>query len=263
MFSMLARVAREGWARPVSALLSYCSDRGCKGEDHLKNLHCAIRVVKTEEILDILWSDARGATRAAVMRRAAAMGWLTVLEKTLLNWKKYPSLGYYKQCAYNVSVLKPSKRSNLEVIDALRVCTQDLVAVKLLKASPKIARSYVGEEIMWRAAENGWYRVLRKLIKNGVAVDSIGREGSTSLHMAIARGHEGCVHTLATNGASLELKDEDGWTPLHCAADRGNKRMVEILLEAGADPTIKDPFGLTPWDVATSGSIMALLPRLK
>jgi hypothetical protein len=66
------------------------------------------------------------------------------------------------------------------------------------------------------------------------------REGSTLLHDASRKGHQGMVFALASHGAAVNSQDPSGSTPLILAVQSRNPAAVMALLRAGADPTIEN-----------------------
>lgn len=66
------------------------------------------------------------------------------------------------------------------------------------------------------------------------------REGSTLLHDAARKGHQGMVFALASHGAAVDEKDPSGSTPLILAVQSRNPAAVMALLRAGANPKIEN-----------------------
>ena len=77
------------------------------------------------------------------------------------------------------------------------------------------------------------------------AVKSVGRTGETPLHIAVSKGHEGCLRALLELGASLEAADHHAHTALHWAAASGQQGCLRVLLERGASLAAIDCNGLT------------------
>lgn len=70
--------------------------------------------------------------------------------------------------------------------------------------------------------------------------------GSTALHLAAERGHEGMIHYLLENGAKIDARDQPGNTALHVAVRRGYRTIATILLDEGSDVNVRDYNGNAP-----------------
>lgn len=70
--------------------------------------------------------------------------------------------------------------------------------------------------------------------------------GSTALHFASGRGHEGMVRYLLENGANVDARDQPGNTPLHVAVRKGYRRIATLLLDFGTDVNVRDYNGNAP-----------------
>ncbi|CCK67846.1 Nas6p KNAG_0A01570 [Huiozyma naganishii CBS 8797] len=72
-------------------------------------------------------------------------------------------------------------------------------------------------------------------------------QGTTALHLAVAKGHYEVVRFLVENGASTRIKDKNQQIPLHRAASVGSMKLVEFLCTAGKSPiNWTDRSGWTP-----------------
>lgn len=80
------------------------------------------------------------------------------------------------------------------------------------------------------AVANRQFKCLKVLIKSGVAVDTNGEFGMTSLHLAAMLGMTGMVDALITRGADISAADSSGFTALHQAAYRGHRSVIKCLL---------------------------------
>jgi ankyrin repeat protein len=79
------------------------------------------------------------------------------------------------------------------------------------------------------------------LIINSAYVNEIRFiNGTTSLHLAIARGYSNIVKLLLKKNANINAQDNNGDTPLHNAITYGYTEIAKLLLDAGANLTIKN-----------------------
>jgi len=78
-----------------------------------------------------------------------------------------------------------------------------------------------------------------------VAMDSVGYDGDTPLHvLAWQNDLEGFLVLIAA-GADVNAQGEMGETPLHIAITRRNIAMIQALRKAGARDDIRCEFGDT------------------
>jgi uncharacterized protein len=113
------------------------------------------------------------------------------------------------------------------------------------------------------AAFKGDMVALRRLIGDGVNVESAGNERRTPLLLACSSGHVEAAAALLAAGAQANTRDLTGATALHWAAQRRDRCTVFVLLSHRPEVNVKDEFGVTPlmW-AATNGdqpTVMALL----
>ena len=104
-------------------------------------------------------------------------------------------------------------------------------------AGPADARA----EALWEAARKGDAAAVKKLLDEGVDVNSKFRYGATALSYACDRGHLEVVRVLLERGADPNVKDTFyGATPLNWASSPAQTRkpehatIVGLLLKAGA-----------------------------
>ena len=89
-----------------------------------------------------------------------------------------------------------------------------------------------------RAADRGYPRVVRRLLREEIDIDHVNRLGWTALHEAIILGdgsqrYVEVVELLVAAGADVSLRSrDDGRSPLEHAQARGYAQMVEILRSA-------------------------------
>ncbi len=93
-----------------------------------------------------------------------------------------------------------------------------------------------------RAAERGFPRIVRTLLRAGTDVDHVNRLGWTALHEAIILGdgsepYVRVVRSLVAGGADVDLPSAgDGVRPLSHARSRGQQQVAAVLEQAGALP---------------------------
>jgi ankyrin repeat protein len=78
-----------------------------------------------------------------------------------------------------------------------------------------------------------------------VAIDSVGYDGDTPLHVVAWRNDLEAVQVLIRAGADLNAMGEMDETPLHIAIRQENVPMALAMLEAGARDDIRCEFGDT------------------
>jgi uncharacterized protein len=79
-----------------------------------------------------------------------------------------------------------------------------------------------------------------------VAIDSIGYDGDTPLHVMAWRNDLEGVRLLIAAGADVNAQGEMNETPLHIAVRQRNIPMMQLLLKAGARDDVRCEFGDTP-----------------
>ncbi|XP_072855732.2 protein phosphatase 1 regulatory subunit 16A [Pogona vitticeps] len=104
---------------------------------------------------------------------------------------------------------------------------------------------------------------IRRLVKEGVNLDTPLDHRATLLHIASANGYLEAAELLLEHKASMSAKDNDGWQPLHAAACWGQIQLVELLVAHGADLNGKSVLDETPLDVCADEEVRAKLLELK
>ncbi|XP_050221638.1 ankyrin repeat domain-containing protein EMB506, chloroplastic-like [Mercurialis annua] len=106
----------------------------------------------------------------------------------------------------------------------------------------------------WRPLQtlalSGQIRFMDKLVKDGLDIDSVDKDGLTALHKAIIGKKEAVISHLVRKGANLQVLDRDGASPLHYAAQVGAMQTVKLLIKHNVDVNVADNEGWTPLHVA-------------
>jgi hypothetical protein len=125
-----------------------------------------------------------------------------------------------------------------------------LVAIMAVAQTPALTKS----DQLQEAARKGDAAMVKKLLDEGVDVNTRFRYGATALFYACDHGHVDVVKVLLDKGADLTIKDTFyGFTPLMLAVSPAQKRkpehteIAELLIAKGSPGT----------DVALSGAIDA------
>ena len=104
------------------------------------------------------------------------------------------------------------------------------------------------------AAKQGNVKKAKRLLAQGIDVNSLSSSGHTPLHLSAVWDKRRVTQLLVINGAKVNARNSSGRTPLHLSAGRGHLKMVRFLLSQGANPSIKDRFDRTPADIARQHS---------
>lgn len=102
------------------------------------------------------------------------------------------------------------------------------------------------------AVDEGYFDVVKCLVRNGAEVNTCNDQETTPLMMACcSHGQTNVITYLIDNGAILDLQDKDGWSALHFAVYWENFTNVRELLASGASQ-LKNNEGLTPFLLASN-----------
>jgi len=83
------------------------------------------------------------------------------------------------------------------------------------------------------ASQHGQTDYIRKLIEQGVDVNSTNKEGNTPLHFASRYGHEDTIKLLVDSGADLDKLNQEKYSAFHIAIRQGCMDGITKLLECG------------------------------
>lgn len=114
--------------------------------------------------------------------------------------------------------------------------TDNIIALQLNFASKEDIKAMSEEGAqMVRHARGGDNKAIKKLLKEGVDVDSSDWDKMTGLISAASAGQLSTVQLLLKEGASVDLSDKDGITPVMSACIYGHLNVLKHLVEkAGA-----------------------------
>jgi ankyrin repeat protein/ppGpp synthetase/RelA/SpoT-type nucleotidyltranferase len=114
------------------------------------------------------------------------------------------------------------------------------------------------------ACMDGDLRTVKRLLKDGVDVNTKNELGQTALHVASLKGHDKVVEQLLKEGIDVNAKDDlPGRTALHVASSKGHDKVVEqLLLKEGIDVNAKDEDRWTALHVASSKGHDTVVERL-
>lgn len=103
-----------------------------------------------------------------------------------------------------------------------------------------------------KAAKSGNAEKLRiLLLADPNVIHARDTDGSTALHCATWKGHQGAVMFLLKAGADVNIHSNNehwGTTPLHAAAHANHAAIAQMLIDSGADVKARDKAGKTPLD---------------
>ncbi len=89
-----------------------------------------------------------------------------------------------------------------------------------------------------RAIQKDDVNSIKKLIDQGVNVNTQGDHDTSLLIWALFNKSKKSIRTLLENGADPTLHDDEGETILHLAAMANDPEYLSILLEQGVDPNL-------------------------
>lgn len=122
------------------------------------------------------------------------------------------------------------------------------------------------DEDLFQAIESGDKDKMEQLIKQGVDVNAIDKDGWTPLHKACLKRNIEVTKLLILNGADINVKIKMKYFPdmtsLHLALIKGNSELAKLLIDKGADVNVKTVCGMTPLHFATIISRLNLVKHL-
>ncbi|MCJ1386361.1 hypothetical protein MMC17_009487 [Xylographa soralifera] len=188
---------------------------------------------------------------------------LSVLDGTLKDGKKYPSIGdlLRKLTKHN---LKNHEHESLETF-LRRWREREPHAYIADQSTQPVGITFTGidnSSTLWfEAAKYDYVDVLARLLSSETQdINMLNEDGFSALHLAAMRSSIEVVRRLVGHGADINKTSNTGSTPLFEALATADKNLISCLLANSADCTSKDYEDRNIWHFASENkSIDALL----
>jgi ankyrin repeat protein len=131
----------------------------------------------------------------------------------------------------------------------------DLISdLKLNNLELETAMSNKSAQVLFKAVIDGHLPVARKLIANGLDINSRDSDRNTALHVAAITGQADAAHDLIRLDADIDSRNSDLKSPLHFASMMNETYVIKKLIKLGATIDVRDKEGHTPLHLATINS---------
>lgn len=100
-----------------------------------------------------------------------------------------------------------------------------------------------------QAASRGDVAILKDTLARGANPDARDRLGNTPLILACDAGYQEIVRLLISNNAAINSVNKYGYTPLLSAVANRHRYIASLLVKAGANPKIKNIYGTDAEDL--------------
>lgn len=107
-----------------------------------------------------------------------------------------------------------------------------------------------GASLLHHATINNQIGIMKYLIDSGIDLNGVDQDGNTSLHLAVAKGHNDALHLLLQNGASDTILNKALDAPLHIIMRNNNTSVLVAFLEHPIDIIVRGYRKRTPLHVA-------------
>ena len=91
------------------------------------------------------------------------------------------------------------------------------------------------------AASEGDIEEVKRVLHQGLDVNTGDYDARTMLHLSAAEGNVKVVHALLQEGADVNVTDRWGQVPLHDATQGNHTQVIDLLASAGAELHFEDP----------------------
>jgi ankyrin len=151
-------------------------------------------------------------------------------------------------------------QGELPMHDLLSSTGRDTVKLELLDALMRVGVSMdvpdgKGWGPMHHACQQGFLRVVHRLLEAKCSHCYANADGETPLHIAAGAGHTELTQALVLAGPDcLEIRDRLGETPLHKSARGGHADSATVLVKNGAHTDVTNRKGQLPLDLASTKS---------
>lgn len=141
---------------------------------------------------------------------------------------RYEGLSLAKEKALFKAVKSPKQIEWVDEDTPVDIVTASVVNLLGIGANPNILDD-LGSTPMHYAALRGHQGAIEALLAANVHPDTRDTDGNTPLHYAAFQGHVACAITLIFGFAKVDAKSTSGRTPLDEARDKNHSEMIRLL----------------------------------
>lgn len=100
-------------------------------------------------------------------------------------------------------------------------------------------------KLFFQAVQDGDHSEIKKLLKQGININSQDKQGRTALMSATYANDVETARVLIENGADVNIQDNIKNSPFLYAGAEGFLEILKFTIDAGADPAILNRYGGT------------------